>query len=69
MGVTPIGSNDAAQLGLGYVYNLSKRSAVYVTAAQVSNDGAARFVIPEGPAGMAEGGTSRGYEAGFRHRF
>lgn len=69
VGATAIGGNDAAQLGLGYVYNLSKRSAVYVTAAQVSNDGAARFVIPEGPAGMGEGGTSRGYEAGIRHRF
>lgn len=69
VGATPIGSNDAAQLGLGYVYNLSKRSALYVTAAQISNDGAARFVIPEGPAGMGEGGTSRGYEAGIRHRF
>jgi hypothetical protein len=42
---------------------------VYLTAAQLSNDGAARYVIPEGPAGMAAGGTSRGYEAGMRHRF
>lgn len=69
VGATPIGNNDATQLGLGYVYNLSKRSAVYLTAAQLSNDGAARYVIPEGPAGMAAGGTSRGYEAGMRHRF
>lgn len=69
VGATAIGGNDAAQLGLGYVYNLSKRSAVYLTVAQISNDGAARFVIPEGPAGMGEGGTSRGYEAGIRHRF
>jgi predicted porin len=69
VGTTPVGSNDATQVGLGYVYNLSKRSAVYVTAAQVSNGGAARYVIPEGPAGMAEGGTSKGYEAGIRHRF
>jgi predicted porin len=64
-----IADNDASQVGLGYVYNLSKRTALYATAAQVSNDGAARYVVPEGPAGMAAGGTSRGYEAGVRHRF
>ena len=64
-----IDPNDADQLGLGYVYNLSKRTALYGTIAQISNDGAARFVITDGPAGMAGGGTSRGYEAGLRHRF
>lgn len=69
VGTTTIDGNDASQWGIGYVYNLSKRSAVYATAARVSNDGAARYVISDGPAGMAAGGSSRGYEAGIRHRF
>jgi predicted porin len=69
VGATTIDGNDATQWGIGYVYNLSKRTAVYATAAQVSNDAAARYVISDGPAGMAGGGTSRGVEAGIRHRF
>ena len=69
VGANVIDSNDASQFGIGYVYHLSKRTAVYTTAANVSNDGAARYVITDGPAGMAGGGTSRGYEAGIRHRF
>lgn len=69
VGQTVIDRNDARQLGLGYLSNLSKRTAVYATAAQVKNEGAARYVISDGLAGMAAGGTSRGYEAGIRHRF
>jgi predicted porin len=64
-----IDGNDAMQWGLGYVHHLSKRTALYATTARVSNDGAARYVITDGPAGMAGGGTSRGYEVGIRHRF
>jgi predicted porin len=69
VGATSIDGNDAAQWGIGYVYHLSKRTALYTTAARVSNDGASRFVISDGPAGMAAGGSSRGVEAGIRHRF
>jgi predicted porin len=69
IGATIIDANDARQWGIGYVYHLSKRTGLYATAASISNDGAARFVISDGPAGMAGGGTSRGYEAGIRHRF
>jgi predicted porin len=69
VGATAIGANDARQWGVGYVHHLSKRTALYATAARLSNDGAARYVISDGPTGMAGGGTSRGYEAGLRHRF
>jgi predicted porin len=69
VGSTTIGGNDATQLGLGYVYTLSKRSALYASWARISNDGAARFVIPDGAAGLVAGGRSSGYEAGIRHRF
>lgn len=69
VGSTVIDANDSTQLGLGYVYNLSKRTALYGTLARISNDGAAKVVITDGPAGMAAGGTSKALEAGVRHRF
>ncbi|MEF7617417.1 porin [Aquincola sp. MAHUQ-54] len=69
VGATSTRADDARQIGIGYVHHLSKRTALYATAAQLSNGGAARFVISDGPAGMAGGGTSRGYELGLRHRF
>src|SRR6185436_5232741 len=69
VGATSIARDDARQWGIGYAYHLSKRTALYAAAATISNEGAARYVISDGPAGMAGGGTSRGYEAGVRHRF
>ena len=69
VGSTAINANDASQLGLGYVYNLSRRSALYASYARLSNDGAAKFVIPDGASGITAGGTSSGYEVGIRHRF
>lgn len=69
VGTTAIGANDATQIGLGYVYHLSKRSALYAAVAEIDNDGAARFVVTDGPAGIVAGGRSRGYELGIRHRF
>jgi predicted porin len=67
VGATAIDANDADQLGIGYIYNFSKRTAVYTTFARISNDGAARFLV-DGPAPVA-GGSSKGLEVGIRHRF
>lgn len=67
VGATAIDANDADQLGIGYVYNFSKRTAAYTTYARISNDGAARFLV-DGPAPVA-GGASNGFEVGVRHRF
>lgn len=69
VGATSIDANDATLIGLGAVYSFSKRTAAYATLAHISNDGAAAFVVPGGPAGMAGGGTSRGAEIGLRHSF
>lgn len=69
VGATDIGANDARQLAVGYVYNLSKRSAVYVQVARIDNDGVATYVVPGGPAGIAGGRTSTGAELGVRHNF
>jgi predicted porin len=64
-----VSGNDAYQLGLGYVHNLSKRTALYATYSRISNSGNATFVVPGGNSGMTAGGTSSGFEAGLRHSF
>ena len=69
VGTLSIDANAATQLGLGYVHALSKRTAVYAHFSQIRNDGTATFVIPGGPAGLAGGGDSRGFEFGLRHTF
>ena len=63
-----IANDDADQFAIGYVYNLSKRTAMYGTYSQIKNDGAAAFVVGAGP-GNAAGGKSTGYEVGLRHAF
>ncbi|NUZ08097.1 porin [Piscinibacter koreensis] len=68
VGNASIAANDAEQFGIGYVYFLSKRTALYGTAARIDNKGAATFVVPAGPA-IAPGGKSTGVEAGIRHSF
>lgn len=70
-------ANDARLLGAGYVYNLSKRTALYAHASRISNQGAASFAVTGGPAvsGVATaanyfgGQTSKAYEMGVRHAF
>lgn len=57
----------AKLLALGYVHNLSKRSAAYVHYARVSNRGGARFT--NGPGAPTPGGDTSGYEVGLRHNF
>lgn len=69
VGTTDIGANDARQWGLGYVHHLSKRTALYGTLARIDNRGAATYVIPGGPSGLAGGGSSTGAELGVRHNF
>lgn len=62
----------AQQVALGYVYNLSKRTAVYSTIAQVSNKGGAAASVTAGTAQTAApiaNGKSKGVEFGVRHFF
>lgn len=61
-------ANDARQIAVGYVHNLSKRTALYGTVSQVRNSGAAAFAVGTPPVGVA-GSTSKGYEVGVRHVF
>jgi predicted porin len=66
---TSVAANDAQALGLGYVHNLSKRTALYGTAMFVSNSGGAKFVVPGGKTGIDGGSSSSGYDFGVRHLF
>lgn len=68
VGTTSVQANDAQQIGLGYVHNLSRRSVVYGTWSRIDNDGRASFLVPDGPAAQA-GRHSRGWELGLRHSF
>ena len=61
-------------MAVGYVYDLSKRTALYTTFSRVNNDGTAaagaRFTAGgAGPAMTGGGLTSTGYEFGIRHSF
>ena len=62
--------DDSKLMAVGYVYNLSKRTALYGTLARIKNDGASRAVVNVSPpAGMRGGESSTGYELGVSHIF
>jgi predicted porin len=74
--------NKVKKYALGYVYNLSKRTALYTTGAIVDNDSASRVTLGSagvttvGSAGSGSataaptaGGKSKGIEFGIRHFF
>jgi predicted porin len=61
-------ADDATAMGIGYSYNLSKRTALYGTYGQVKNDGAAPYKVA-GSLGSSTGGKSTGYNVGIRHSF
>ena len=69
----------ADQFALGYVYNFSKRTAVYINTAYLSNKHGASLVVEGAPlyyTGTVPGGVgnavpnkSMGYNIGLRHAF
>jgi len=71
-------ANDFSKTALGYVHNLSKRTALYGTYARVNNSGAAvasvqnnglTQIVSPALGASAPGGASTGYEFGVRHSF
>jgi len=63
-------ANDANQIAIGYVHNLSKRTALFTNYSQVKNKGSGiKFVVGGGNAVTQAGGTSSGIEFGVRHSF
>jgi predicted porin len=61
-------ASDATQLALGYVHDLSKRTALYAAASQIDNKAAGK-TFNLGVAPVTAGGKSTGYEVGLRHNF
>ena len=61
------GDPTSKKLALGYVHNLSKRTALYVTVARVTNNGGAAQSLNGSV--TAVNGNSTGYDLGLRHSF
>jgi predicted porin len=66
-----IEENDATQIAVGYLYDLSKRTSVYTTVARVNNKNGAAYLVDGNPAlpSPNNGKDSTGFEVGVRHRF
>ena len=61
------GDNDGKQLSLGYVHNLSKRTAVYTTYSRIDNKNGRLY--HNGRATTVNGGNTAGFDLGLRHVF
>jgi len=63
--------DNARQIALGYVHNLSKRTALYGTYSHIENDGLQRSLVNGNPAvgTAARDVKSDGFEVGVRHFF
>ena len=62
------GDPTSKKLALGYVHNLSKRTALYVTVARETNSGGAAS-SSERFRDRRANGNSTGYDLGIRHSF
>lgn len=66
-------NSDATQYGIGYDYNLSKRTDIYTVLAYIknSNDGQYAIGAASGSGGFTSlpGEASKGIQVGMRHRF
>jgi predicted porin len=62
------GANDAHQIAMGYLYNLSGRTALYSNLVRVTNKGASAVAVDKNPA-LVAGKTSSGFDVGVRHSF
>jgi predicted porin len=71
-GNSPVPDPKASKLSLGYVHNLSKRTALYATFARIRNSNGAALAVG-GPAFVSTNvftpRTSSGYDLGIRHAF
>jgi predicted porin len=76
LGVVNAPDPKSNKLALGYVHNLSKRTALYGTIARVSNKNGAGLTVGAGPSYVVafnraalQPKSSMGYEFGIRHAF
>jgi predicted porin len=68
-GSTTADNADATLLAIGYVHNLSKRTALYGTYAQIDNKGAQTMAVGSTTPALPGGKKSSGIELGLRHSF
>jgi predicted porin len=68
-GSTTANDADATLLAIGYVHNLSKRTALYGTYAQIDNKGAQTMNVGATTPALPGGKKSSGIEFGLRHSF
>jgi len=72
-GLASLPSGDAQQLAVGYVYDLSKRTAIYAHYSIIDNDSGLRYTVVgssnDGKTNGAGGFQSQGMELGIRHSF
>lgn len=68
-GPAAFNGSDANRYAIGYVHNMSRRTAMYGTIARITNKGGAKFSLAGGASGLAAGGNSTGAEFGIRHNF
>jgi predicted porin len=61
------GEPEAKKIAVGYVYNLSKRTALYTTLAHVTNKGGSRQALGGSTTGPNQ--SSKGFDLGIRHDF
>jgi predicted porin len=54
---------DANQIAIGYVYDLSKRTALYTSLSRTANDSGAKYNTDTG------GATDKLFDVGIRHKF
>lgn len=62
------GGNDASQIAVGYLYNLSRRTAVYSNLVRVTNKGDSAIAVDRNPT-LVAGKDSTGFDVGLRHSF
>lgn len=66
-------ASDATQYGIGYDYNLSKRTDVYLVGAYIKNENDGQYAIGAASASggftALPGASSKGVQIGIRHRF
>jgi predicted porin len=70
-GTGSLNGRDADQFAVGYVYNLSKRTALYTTYGFIDNKGTANYTVGSitGVTMPKNEETSQGLELGIRHSF
>ncbi|HEX7647274.1 MAG TPA: porin, partial [Noviherbaspirillum sp.] len=61
-----IAHQDASQIGVGYVHDLSKRTALYTSYARIDNKNGAPYTVGSA---IEAGSGDRAFNVGIRHRF